>query len=77
MFSGCLQIGHLLQFLRYHFQLSSFGLFDTHLVVKLAHCLFNIPLAVWIMEGFISVCQELDETAYDGYSFPSFFKILF
>ena len=51
------------------------GLFDTHLGVALAHCLFNIPLAVWILEGFMSgVPKELDETAYvDGYSFPRFF----
>ena len=62
------------------FQLySSVGLFDTHLAVALAHCLFNIPLAVWIMEGFISgVPKELDETAYvDGYSFPKFFFKIF
>ncbi len=62
------------------FQLySSVGLFDTHLAVALAHCLFNIPLAVWILEGFMSsVPKELDEIAYvDGYSFPRFFfKIL-
>jgi len=57
------------------FQLySSMGLFDTHIAVALAHCLFNIPLAVWILEGFMSgVPKELDETAYiDGYSFPRF-----
>ena len=31
------------------FQLySSIGLFDTHIAVALAHCLFNVPLAVWI-----------------------------
>jgi glycerol transport system permease protein len=31
------------------FQLySAIELFDTHLAVALAHCLFNIPLAVWI-----------------------------
>ena len=35
------------------FQLySSVGLFDTHIAVALAHCLFNVPLAVWILEGF-------------------------
>jgi glycerol transport system permease protein len=34
------------------FQLySAVGLFDTHLAVALAHCLFNVPLAVWILEG--------------------------
>src|SRR3546814_8809845 len=49
---------------------SALGLFDTHLAVALAHCLFNIPLAVWILEGFISgVPKEIDETAYlDGRS---------
>ena len=36
------------------FQLySSVGLFDTHIAVALAHCLFNVPLAVWILEGFM------------------------
>ena len=62
------------------FQLySAVGLFDTHLAVALAHCLFNIPLAVWILEGFMSgVPRELDETAYvDGYSFPRFFTRIF
>jgi glycerol transport system permease protein len=58
---------------------SAVGLFDTHLAVALAHCLFNIPLAVWILEGFMSgVPKELDETAYvDGYSFPRFFFKVF
>ena len=54
-------------------------LFDTHLAVALAHCLFNIPLAVWILEGFISgIPKEIDETAFvDGYSFPRFFRKIF
>jgi glycerol transport system permease protein len=58
---------------------SSVGLFDTHLAVAFAHMLFNIPLAVWILEGFMSgVPKELDETAYvDGYSFPKFFVKIF
>ena len=62
------------------FQLySSIGLFDTHIAVALSHCLFNIPLAVWILEGFMSaVPKELDETAYvDGYSFGRFFFKIF
>src|SRR3984957_9949294 len=29
------------------------GLFDTVWAVALAHCLFNVPLAVWILEGFV------------------------
>ncbi|MCF6232030.1 MAG: carbohydrate ABC transporter permease [Rhodobacteraceae bacterium] len=62
------------------FQLySAVGLFDTYLAVALAHTLFNVPLAVWILEGFMrSVPKELDETAYiDGYSFPRFFVKIF
>ncbi len=62
------------------FQLySSVGLFDTHIAVALAHCLFNVPLAVWILEGFMrGVPKEIDETAYiDGYSFPRFFIKIF
>lgn len=67
-------------FLLPYFQLYySVGLFDTHIAVALAHCLFNIPLAVWILEGFMSsVPKEVDETAYiDGYSFPAFFIKIF
>ncbi len=62
------------------FQLySAVGLFDTPWAVALAHALFNVPLAVWILEGFMSgVPKELDETAYvDGYSFPGFFFKIF
>ena len=67
-------------FLLPYFQLYySVGLFDTHIAVALAHCLFNIPLAIWILEGFMSsVPKEVDETAYiDGYSFPRFFVKIF
>ena len=58
---------------------SAIGLFDTPWAVALAHCLFNIPLAVWILEGFMSgVPREIDETAaIDGYSFPRFFVRIF
>ncbi len=58
---------------------SAVGLFDTPWAVALAHTLFNVPLAVWILEGFMSgVPKELDETAYvDGYSFPGFFFRIF
>ena len=58
---------------------SAIDLFDTPWAVALAHCIFNVPLAVWILEGFVSgVPREIDETAFlDGYSFPRFFiKIL-
>jgi glycerol transport system permease protein len=55
------------------------GLFDTVWAVALAHCLFNVPLAVWILEGFIGgVPREIDEAAaIDGYSFPHFFVRIF
>jgi glycerol transport system permease protein len=58
---------------------SAIGLFDTPWAVALAHCLFNIPLAIWILEGFMSgVPREIDETAFlDGYSFPRFFVRIF
>ncbi len=62
------------------FQLySSIGLFDTHIAVALAHCLFNVPLSVWILEGFMSaVPKEIDETAYiDGMGFGRFFTKIF
>ncbi|MCS6765539.1 MAG: carbohydrate ABC transporter permease [Candidatus Protistobacter heckmanni] len=67
-------------FLLPFFQLySTVGLMDTHVAVALAHMVFNVPLAVWILEGFMSgVPREIDETAYiDGYSFPRFFTRIF
>ena len=67
-------------FLLPFFQLySSIGLFDTHIAVALAHCLFNVPLSVWILEGFMSgIPREIDETAFlDGYGFPRFFLTIF
>jgi len=55
------------------------GLFDTNYAVALAHMLFNVPLAVWILEGFMSgVPRQLDEMAeIDGYSFGRFFITVF
>jgi glycerol transport system permease protein len=67
-------------FLLPFFQLySTVGLMDTHIAVAMAHLLFNVPLAVWILEGFMSsIPREIDETAYiDGYSFPAFFIKVF
>ncbi len=55
---------------------SNLNLIDTHIAVALAHCIFNVPIAIWILEGFISaVPKELDETArIDGYSQGQFFR---
>ncbi|MGI9133075.1 MAG: carbohydrate ABC transporter permease [Rhodoferax sp.] len=67
-------------FLLPFFQLyQTVGLMDTHIAEALAHLLFNVPLAVWILEGFMSgIAREIDETAYiDGYSFPRFFVQVF
>ena len=67
-------------FLLPFFQLyTTLGLMDTHIAVALAHLVFNVPLAVWILEGFMSgVPRELDETAFvDGYPFWKFFIRIF
>ena len=67
-------------FLLPFFQLySAFGLFDKPLAVDLAHCLFTVPMAVWILEGFMSsIPKELDEMAkIDGHSFGFFFLRIF
>ena len=54
-------------------------MFDTPWAVALAHTLFSVPLAVWILEGFMSgIPKAIDETAYiDGYSFWRFFVRIF
>src|SRR2546430_16019019 len=42
---------------------SALNLFDTRVAGALAHCLFNIPLAGWVLEGFHSgVPKESGET---------------
>jgi glycerol transport system permease protein len=67
-------------FLLPYFQLySAIKLFDTPYAVALAHTLFSIPLAIWILEGFMSsIPKAIDETAFiDGYSFFGFFRRIF
>ncbi len=55
------------------------NIYDTHIAVALAHCLFNLPLTIWILEGFMSgIPKEIDETAFvDGYRFHRFFRVIF
>ena len=55
---------------------SELGLIDTHIAVALAHCFFNVPIAVWILEGFISgIPREMDDSArIDGYSLLGYFR---
>lgn len=54
---------------------SELGLIDTYIAVAIAHCFFNVPIAIWILEGFISaVPRAMDESAMmDGYGLPRFF----
>ena len=57
------------------FQLfSALGISNSVFGIALAHCLFNLPISIWILQGFISaIPKELDETAFlDGYSKPRF-----
>ena len=53
---------------------SDLNLIDTYVAVAIAHCFFNVPIAIWILEGFIStVPRAMDESAkLDGYGFPRF-----
>lgn len=53
---------------------AKFGLVNSPIGIALVHCVFKIPIAIWILESFISaVPKELDETAFlDGYSLPQF-----
>ncbi len=58
---------------------SALDLLNTPLAIALAHCLFNVPISIWVLKSFISaIPKELDEAAFiDGYSFFQFFtKIL-
>jgi len=54
---------------------SRFGLVNSPVGIALIHCLFNLPVAIWILESFIrAVPRAFDETAFlDGHSGPSFF----
>jgi glycerol transport system permease protein len=54
---------------------SALDLIDTPLAIALAHCLFNVPISIWVLESFISaIPKEIDETAFiDGDSFFRFF----
>jgi glycerol transport system permease protein len=54
---------------------SKLGLVNSPVGIALVHCLFNLPVAIWILESFIrAVPRAFDETAFlDGHSGPSFF----
>lgn len=50
------------------------SLINTPIGIALAHCVFNLPIAIWILESFISaIPREYDETAFlDGHSTVGF-----
>lgn len=50
------------------------GLVNSPVGIALVHCVFNLPIAIWILESFIrAIPREFDETAFvDGHSLPSF-----
>ena len=54
---------------------SQLGLVNSPVGIALVHCLFNLPVAIWILESYIrAVPPEFDETAFlDGHSGASFF----
>jgi glycerol transport system permease protein len=54
---------------------SKLGLVNSPVGIALVHCLFTLPVAIWILESFIrAVPRALDETAFiDGHSGPAFF----
>jgi multiple sugar transport system permease protein len=40
------------------------GLFDTHLLLIILYCLFNLPFAIWLLKGMMDAIPiELDEAA--------------
>lgn len=51
------------------------GLVNSPVGIGLVHCLFNLPVTIWILESFIrAVPREFDETAFlDGHSGTGFF----
>lgn len=62
------------------FQLfASMSLINAPLGIALAHCMFNLPVSIWILQSFMNAIPvELDETArLDGHNLPSFFLRIF
>lgn len=53
---------------------SRFGLVDSPLGIALIHCVFNLPIAIWILESFIAaIPRAFDEMAFiDGHSRAGF-----
>jgi len=62
--------------LPYYHMYSILNLIDTYQGMILVHTVFNLPLTIWVLKGFIDdVPQELDEAAsVDGYGLMGFFR---
>lgn len=58
---------------------SAIGLYDTLLGVIVAHSIFNLPLAVWILHGFMKdIPTTVDEAAFvDGHGMWGFWRKVF
>lgn len=54
---------------------SRFGLVNSPVGIALVHCVFNLPIAIWILESYIAaIPRSFDEMALiDGHSSISFF----
>ncbi len=52
------------------FRIGDYSLFDTQIGLILLYCVFNLPFALWLMQGMVDgIPKELDEAAYvDGAS---------
>ncbi len=63
----------------YFIMFRALGLFDTVYAVVLAYCVFNVPIAVWLLTSFMSsIPREIDEAAFiDGYGLGKFFWKIF
>lgn len=55
-------------------RLLNLNLIDTHIAVAISHCFFNVPITIWILEGFMSSvpCDLDDTTRADGYGIGRF-----
>lgn len=51
------------------------GLVNSPVGIALVHCVFNLPITIWILESFIAaIPRSFDETAFiDGHSRTGFF----
>jgi glycerol transport system permease protein len=58
---------------------NAIGLYDTLLGVMIAHTVFNLPMAIWILTGFMrDIPRSVDESAFiDGFSTWGFWRRIY